>query len=381
MLISFMVNGYKAFNNAAKISFKGNKHISNKDYVFDNGILKSAIIYGPNNTGKSSFIDSITVLKKTILDGNLSLDLTKIDFDYNFFKEKKEISYEIEFEENKKVYHYFLSFSYDDGITEEKLLVDDVEIFDLNKKNNNSALDNIIDTFKLYKNKLIISALPSNYKMYTDAFFSFFYKMEIIDKNVNFSDIVELISTLSKKEMKLFNELILAADISIEKVEYVEDFSKNKVFNLLSHYKMNNNHSIMFSSISDSSGTQIFMAYIAKIIKLKKTGGILIIDEIDRSLHTLLSKSLITLFNATENKNIQLLTTSHDLELLDCLNLFRKDQIWFTYKDNKQVYFYSLNDFKPALDKQVRNKTMFSYLKGMFGALPHPNIEEVFYED
>ena len=114
------------------------------------------------------------------------------------------------------------------------------------------------------------------------------------------------------------------------------------------------------------------------MIRAFQKGKIILIDEIDSSLHTVLTKSLIALFNNEENKNTQLITTSHDLLLLDTDYLFRKDQIWFIYKDNEEIYLYSLDDIKA--NDGARNKTMISYLKGMFGALPNPKIGELFYE-
>lgn len=67
MLISYKVKGFKVFNKEVTLSFKGNKKIKNKESVieFNNyDILKSAIIYGPNNTGKSAIIESLDYLKK-----------------------------------------------------------------------------------------------------------------------------------------------------------------------------------------------------------------------------------------------------------------------------------------------------------------------------
>ena len=81
------------------------------------------------------------------------------------------------------------------------------------------------------------------------------------------------------------------------------------------------------------------------------------------------------------NMNMQLLTTSHDLLLLDTKYLFRKDQIYFTYKDKNEVLLYSLNSFKDNKDKGIRNNALKSYLKGYFGALPNPDLYNIFYEE
>ena len=92
MLINYIISGYKVFSNEADFTMLGDKKFKNKNFVFDfndKEILKSSIIYGPNNTGKSTFIDSIVLLKeiinKEIVDRNI-LDDEAI---YNFSLKEK----------------------------------------------------------------------------------------------------------------------------------------------------------------------------------------------------------------------------------------------------------------------------------------------------
>lgn len=385
MLKNYSVKGFKAFNKKVNFSFEANKKIMNKDYVFNfktSEILKSAIIYGPNNTGKSSLIESINILKKIIKIGKIENNFNYL-FNANFFDNEKEIEYEIEFIENNSLYKYELSFKENYGICKEILHIDNKLIFNRNEANEDEELNLAIDYFSTYKNTLMVSLLPKKYKKYTDGINSFFDKLIIINKFIDLEQILNDIVLLNKKEFNKFNKIIKSADISIDNM-IVNEKIKNeeqKYLRLFSEYKMNNKRMTMPSYLADSDGTQVFMYYIIKILLLLKTGGVLIIDEIDKSLHTLLTKSIISLFNNEENMNIQLLATSHDLLLLDCLYLFRKDQVWFTYKDNSQTYLYSLNEYKANQDNKIRNNTMENYLKGFFGALPHPNIEEFIYDD
>lgn len=382
MLKLFSVNGYKVFGEKVMIDFSANNQIKNKDYVFkDKNILKSAIIYGPNNTGKSTFIEALELLKKIIKNGSLDDDLKKYSWDYNFFNEKHKMNFRIVFVENDREYDYILEFEYEKGITDELLKVNNELVFDRKvNKYDDEVISNIILMFSQYTDKIVVSMLTEKYKIYTDDFNNFFDNLIILDKYMDLEDMIKDITDLTPVEMKLFNKIVKSADISIESIEYTDKFNtNNKLLNLISYYNMKGKKDYMPSVISDSDGTKMFMRYILKIIKLKRKGGMLVVDEIDRSLHTLLTKSIISLFNSEDNKNIQLLATSHDLLLLDSKFLFRKDQIWFTYKDTNKVYFYSLNDYK-ANSSAVRNNTMENYLKGMFGALPHPDIEGLFYE-
>lgn len=382
MLLNYKISGFKVFNKPIEISFAANKKIKNKDYVINinkEEILKSAIIYGPNNTGKSCLIESLSAFKEIILAGKI-IDNFKFAFDYNVFNERKVIDYSIEFFDKKKIdkYKYELSFEYEKGIIKEILNVNDSLIFNRNEKNSIQELNDVIELYKSYNDKLIISTLPKNYLKYTKAINEFFESINIISK-VRFDDVVNEVSSLNKNDLKKFTNILKSADISIENVIISDAYNDNKL-KLFSEYVMNNKKISLPSIISDSDGTHVFMLYMAKVIKMMKKGGILIVDEIDRSLHTLLTKNIISIFNDEQNNNMQLLATSHDLLLLDCLYLFRKDQVWFSYKDKDNVYLYSLDTFKSNVDNQIRNKTLESYLKGLFGALPHPNVEEYLFD-
>ncbi|MEI7558281.1 MAG: AAA family ATPase [bacterium] len=82
-----------------------------------------------------------------------------------------------------------------------------------------------------------------------------------------------------------------------------------------------------------------------------KNGKILFIDEIDRSLHPLLLKKLISVFHNSSGDNIskkyQFIFNTHDTNILDIDELFRRDQVWFTEKNKYgESKLYSLLEFK-----------------------------------
>ena len=94
----------------------------------------------------------------------------------------------------------------------------------------------------------------------------------------------------------------------------------------------------------------------------------MIIDELDKSLHPFLVQYIIELFNNDNNSSgSQLIFNTHDTNILD-LNIFRRDQIWFTEKDNitGESILYALSDFS------VRNKENIEkgYMLGRYGAVP-----------
>jgi len=99
-----------------------------------------------------------------------------------------------------------------------------------------------------------------------------------------------------------------------------------------------------------------------------KYGKVLIIDELESSLHPNLVDFIIKLFNSTSNNDgAQLIFSTHNTGLLDIKETFRRDQIWFVEKDNSQAtVLYSLADFATRKDAAVES----GYLSGRYGAIP-----------
>ena len=126
----------------------------------------------------------------------------------------------------------------------------------------------------------------------------------------------------------------------------------------------------------ESLGTQQLF-YIAPLLKQSlEAGKTLIIDEIDRSLHPLIVKSLINLFRkSTINKHgAQLIFTTHETTLLS-LDTFRRDQIYFTEKNNSTAAsdLYSLDEFSVRKTDNIEK----GYLLGRYGAIPFLHTEEL----
>ena len=119
----------------------------------------------------------------------------------------------------------------------------------------------------------------------------------------------------------------------------------------------------------ESEGTQRLFAILGPLLDALDSGSFIIIDEIDASMHPLLTRRLLELFQSPEAnpKGAQLLFTTHDPALLD-QELFRRDQIWLVEKRQGASEFYSLADVDPA----PRNTEAFlrNYLAGRYGGTP-----------
>ena len=121
---------------------------------------------------------------------------------------------------------------------------------------------------------------------------------------------------------------------------------------------------------NESQGTQRFFAIAGPLLRALREGALLVIDELDASMHPLLTRRLLELFQSVEANicGAQLLFTTHDVSLLD-QDLFRRDQIWLAEKCDGASTFFSLADIRPP----IRNTESFlrNYLTGRYGGTPH----------
>ena len=119
---------------------------------------------------------------------------------------------------------------------------------------------------------------------------------------------------------------------------------------------------------AESAGTLSFLRAAMTATSSLAAGHVLAIDELDTSLHPLLARSIVGLFQSpkTNPKGAQLLFTTHDTNLLDRRTL-RRDQVWFTEKDGSgATCVYPLTDIKTRKTDNIQR----GYLQGRFGAIP-----------
>ena len=128
---------------------------------------------------------------------------------------------------------------------------------------------------------------------------------------------------------------------------------------------------IQFEMRQESDGSQRVIDILPAFLSLMSVNSkkVFVIDEIDRSLHTLLTRRLIEVYlsSCSTNSRSQLIFTTHDVLLMD-QHLFRRDEMWLTERDaNGASSLFSFSDFKDVrYDKDIRK----SYLQGRMGGVP-----------
>lgn len=404
MLTSLKFNNCFAFNNSIEMNLKADmrtkKFASNVININEKlNVLKSAVIYGPNNTGKTTLINSIKAIKRTLenkdirLDSNIFVDSPICDAGMSFIHEEKEYSYEFKFDCREHLYLYekMVEILRDQhgNETEKLIFIKDTisnhyecpEDENLEKILNITSNNNIL----IYTVQIEKFAILQKIK---EILLSVANSLVIIDMNrIPNSKTIEMLKNKDKETEKIVN-FIKNADIYLDDYRYEENLKleidgkeadekvlKDQSFidqiRLVSVYKGQSVPSIMF----DSLGTRKIVALASYIITAIEEGKTLIIDELDSSLHFKITRAIISMFNNEINTSAQLIATLHDISLLDCKKLFRKEQIWFTNKDETGTELYSLKEFSYA-ENGVRDTSDIKekYSKGEFGAIPDPDL-------
>lgn len=189
------------------------------------------------------------------------------------------------------------------------------------------------------------------------------------------------------KSKKRLCDFIRAADISLADIEVTtrkvpaqprrDDAGARKmdaspeemdVFDLRFHHITDEGRA-SFPIEEESNGTRNLLYLAAPIMDILQSGAVLLVDELDTSLHTLLVRELVRLFNnpATNPGHAQLIFTTHDTSLLDADGLFRRDQIWFMEKGADQASeLISLSEYSPRKNEALER----GYLIGRYGGIP-----------
>lgn len=122
----------------------------------------------------------------------------------------------------------------------------------------------------------------------------------------------------------------------------------------------------------ESQGTQTLFRLALPILQTIRRGGILLVDELESSLHPAVAQQIVQQFNNPETnpQNAQLIFTTHDTNLLGTIQgdpTLRRDQVWLTEKDSEGAsVLYPLTDFKPRKSENLER----GYLQGRYGAIP-----------
>lgn len=403
MLLEFTVGNFLSFKEKKTFSLEAGSITEHKDNVVKEGkykVLRSAVIYGANSSGKSNFIKALGFMRDTIANSSKlnSTDELKVKpfllstdtenrpsfFEILFFE--KGIRYRYGFEiDNNKIHSEWLYLLNDNSKNEILYFIrnlDGVGVADVfegaqgleNKTRDNGLFISVLDQFNVGVAKVII----------------YHTSMMRVLSGIDHQKSVSMTNTLyDEKDYKtLVENFIEKLDLGFSNFKVDIDTSKtfkDRIQTL--HNKFDNKGNVISQlefkmTENESSGTNKLFDLAGNLIFSLHFGLVLVIDELDSKLHPILTQEIIKLFNNPETnpKNAQLIFTTHDTNLLGA-NLFRRDQIWFTEKDDFEATdMYSLLEFKDEDGKTIRKDRSFEadYIRGRYGAIPYiSNLQEI----
>lgn len=434
MLLEFKVENYKSFVEEAVFSMVAAPKQSGLDYSLLKEKVKgklikglcSSVIYGPNAAGKTNLIGAMDVFRAIVLRGNirnyneknspnaaaLSLELIPnnkltdkrpVKFSITFLEKGIRINYELFIDLGK-----FLDEEYDRKIIEENLLVNDELIFRRdetllfgNLKGIKEYLSGAVTQNKESAIEIAKSSLSQDELFLTNGFkliFSQSFAQLIVDwfsdkcMVIYRADIMQLIQRFSDPKKKTIyvekttNEAAELFGINSNAVGYIvsDDEPEAKLYSIFEHGKGRKKTAIA-SEIFESYGTIRFINMFPLVIKAILTGGTLVVDEFDASIHPMALMSIINIFH-NDDINIhhaQLIFNTHNPIFLNS-NLLRRDEIKFVEREDKsqRSTLYSLAEFGTVGEKGVRKHEdyMGKYFISQYGAIKDIDFTPIFEE-
>lgn len=182
--------------------------------------------------------------------------------------------------------------------------------------------------------------------------------------DIEFDDIAVRDKSPDKEQLELISRMLPVEGRESLMSILIEDESSEVVISR----KDDSGEPVWFQYDEESRGTRKLFEYAGPLIDTLRSGYVMVVDELNNSMHPLLAREIIRLVNSRDaNKsNAQLIVVTHSTSMLD-LGLLRRDQIWFAEKNAGATEFYPLTDFKPRKDVSLAK----GYLQGRYGAIPY----------
>ena len=413
MILAIRVKNFLVYSEEVELSLRANQRIrrmrANTIEAGKLSVLKSVGIYGANNAGKTCVVKAFRTIKSVLLSRFTDFPVV------NLFSGDPVCRMSVEFTEGNRVFRYEFAFNnLETAVLPRGFVYENFAELKIDKYGNESWTEILQKDLERGKYKfpadkrveeLMKSVAANNILIYTINTEKFealdeikkrlcacAESIEIVDlNNIPIERTIALLKDKNADKSKVV-ELIKNADVDIEDYYYREPNVRPNIAQikgvpqeavlreqnlakdmlcLMSNHRGKKVPSLFF----DSTGTKKIVALASYIVEALEKGKTLVVDELDSSLHFRITRAIVALFNNELNTKAQLVFTLHDISLLDCKTLFRKDQIWFAAKDGGKAELYSLDEFSAQDGTRADTSDIAEqYRKGMFGAIPDPDL-------
>ena len=413
MLIEFRVSNYRSVGDEQILSLVPS--MNQKEYpenILSQGKYNALIalsVYGANGSGKSNLINAFAVMVYIVSHSHMWPSNSPLPYDPFLLRQGykgKETTMEVTFLKGEIRYRY--GFAYDKtNIIREWLMrksvgrevclfsreMDTIDVT-AGLKGNAKNISAAIDATK--ENGLFLSVLDALNIEEAKEIIQWFGNLKVISGLHPEIYRKETISMLQDpQEAMVINDYLGSlclniADVGLRKreserstnIQPSADFVVTAAHTYYDEEKRPTDTNVIWDwENRESSGSTKAMNLSGSILTTLKSGGVLLIDEIEAFMHPIMTLKIIEMFldKDTNKKNAQIIFATHDTNLLSSASL-RRDQIYFAEKNEwESTEFYSLSDFKyitqkegmelsererPDADKEGR------YIEGRYGAIP-----------
>jgi len=413
VLIRFRVENHRSIYHEQEFSLVASSLSEHPDALvraerYDLNLLRVAAIYGANASGKSTLFDALFFMKTAVEQSHrkwaptagvprtpfaldpkaaeapslfvLDLLLDGIRYEYGFVVD------------SSRVLEEWL-YAYPKGRKQEWFTRDASQAkeftFSRHLQGENRAISSLTRPNSLF----LSAAAQNNHLMLATIHKAITSQLIVVNEQTRaVLEITAVQLCLDDTVRKAIQTLLEAADLGISNIELVEEDVATHVsrHNLqldesnlevlfpyspragagvqLRHRTASGTEEVVLPFEQESQGTRAMFSLAGALIAVLHLGGVLVVDELDRSLHPHLASKIVAMFNspALNPRNAQLIFNTHDTNLLDT-DILRRDQIWFTEKgDDGATRLFPLTDFRARKYENLRR----GYLQGRYGAVP-----------
>lgn len=416
MLVSFSVENFLSFKDRQTLDMTAvatckERQLLNVFKANTKPLLKSAVVYGANASGKTNFVSALSFFKYFIVnsskDSISSEEIHVVPFLLDKNTKQLPSKFEIEFIMEENLYRYGFSVT-NKEVSQEWLFQNGKNLF-LREKIDKEDIIQIKKRFENARgleertrvNALFLTVCAQFAVPQAEAIIAWISNNLVIISGANSNQLTRY--TCSQMFSGDYNEKILRflhdagmniVKITVDELEAKHDtteIKKEKNYDIFSYHNVYDEKGQVIDQIEfpfnifESLGTQKAFALAGPIAHSLSSGITLVIDELDSRLHPIFTRRIVSLFNSCETnpKNAQLIFNTHDTNLLSYKvynekthkeeNMLRRDQVYFAEKDFiEATHIYSLIEFKKKKGNKVRNDALFEkdYLSGLYGAIP-----------
>ncbi len=409
MLLEFKCSNHRSIKEEVSFSMIAGSDNTSEELLKEYGnfrVLRSAVIYGANGSGKSNFISALLFMCDLVSNSiNYQPGQGVFQARHKLSAEDSSSRYSIQFVRNDIRYAY--GFSVKQNLIQDEYLYyfpkgRQVKIFERDRSGirpggrYKGMFDVSVSILKDNRLFLSCAANYSNVKEIEEAFM--FFKTDIVVYNPEINNWTEYsIKLMQDNDMmkKIFLNILRAlgtgakdVKVKLEKIKLADlpqELQLPDALKSLLGTKEGNRieAKVIYDQFEvdlmteESTGVKRLFQMICPIIDILNKGKILICDELETSLHESVIFQIVQLFqNYQKDKFAQLIFSTHDTSLLDS-DLFRRDQVWFTQLNNERATdLYSLVEIKNVRKSENLEK---GYVSGKYGAIPMLN-KKFFHE-